>query len=97
MEVLSQTSRIDAMIGARAKIMRLKRGLNIASVSEYCGISQTEYCGIEEGRCPLSSNILFALCKCFEVPASSFYEGIKPNDTRASAEIAIRILKNSRF
>ncbi len=87
---------LDRIIGARARILRLKRKLTPAEAAAKCGVSTEQILAMENGQVSINAATIISLCRLYETKAQCFYAGTFDNDGRRSdARLFVQLLKNS--
>lgn len=87
---------LDRMIGARARILRLKKKLSLDEAAARSGQPCAEMVAMEEGRARLGAITMFSLCAEYGVSPHCFYSGIvDETGRRADARLFVQLLKNA--
>lgn len=87
---------LDRIIGARARILRLKRGLSPSQAAAVCGTSVDEILAMEEGQVRINAAMILSMCSFYDAGAHCFYTGTFDKDGRRTDErLFIHLIKDS--
>ena len=70
-------SRIDAMVGARVRMLRERRKMSQTALGEAIGVSFQQVQKYERGANRISASTLFQIARTLGVKPADFFEGIQ--------------------
>ena len=70
------SSKIDALIGARVRALREQRRMSQTALGEYIGVTFQQVQKYERGKNRISASVLFKIAKAFEVHPAEFFKGL---------------------
>ena len=92
-------SRIDAMVGARVRMLRERRKMSQTALGEAIGVSFQQVQKYERGANRVSASKLYEIARALEAPVSYFFEGLaEPTpDRRRPREIEAQEVSIGEF
>jgi transcriptional regulator with XRE-family HTH domain len=70
-------SKVDALVGARVRLLREQRKMSQTALGEKIGVSFQQVQKYERGANRISASALFQIAKALDVLPSDFFEGIQ--------------------
>jgi transcriptional regulator with XRE-family HTH domain len=70
-------SKVDAMVGARVRMLRERRKMSQTALGEQIGVSFQQVQKYERGANRISASALFQIARALDVMPSDFFEGIQ--------------------
>jgi transcriptional regulator with XRE-family HTH domain len=70
-------SKVDAMVGARVRLLREKRKMSQTALGEQIGVSFQQVQKYERGANRISASALFQIARALDVMPSDFFEGLQ--------------------
>src|ERR1700761_6190947 len=77
------SSKIDALIGARVRALREQRRMSQTALGEYIGVTFQQVQKYERGKNRISASVLFKIAKAFEVHPADFFKGLQTDQSEA--------------
>jgi transcriptional regulator with XRE-family HTH domain len=75
------SSKIDALIGARVRALREHRRMSQTALGDYIGVTFQQVQKYERGKNRISASVLFKIAKAFEVHPADFFEGLQADQS----------------
>ena len=77
-------TRIDAMVGARVRMLRERRKMSQTALGEAIGVSFQQVQKYERGANRISASALFHIARTLGVSPADFFEGLSAQDDGAT-------------
>ena len=71
-------SKVDALVGARVRMLRERRKMSQTALGEAIGVSFQQVQKYERGANRISASALYQIAKALGVAPSDFFEGLQP-------------------
>ena len=75
------SSRIDALIGARVRVLREQRKMSQTALGDYIGVTFQQVQKYERGKNRISASVLFKIARAFEVHPADFFKGLQADQS----------------
>ena len=76
-------SKVDAMVGARVRMLRERRKMSQTALGEAIGVSFQQVQKYERGANRISASALYQIARALGVSPSDFFEGLQPQTENA--------------